>query len=1006
MEPIGEVHRMPPGEPKGANGVEPGVQGQGRFGLIAELGHGGMADVYLAVMRGPAGFNFNKLLVLKLLRQHLAEDPEFVSLFLREARLSALLNHPNIVHTIEVGQEGGRYFLVMEYLEGQPLSRAMHRLGAELTLPMRARILADVLAGLHYAHELADIDGTPLHVVHRDVSPQNVFLTYDGVVKLVDFGVAKASGDSVQTRGGVVRGKVAYMSPEQVAGEPVDQRADVFAAGVMLWEAMAGFRLWKGVEEIGIVRRLLNDEIPSLRNACQNADPELERICHKAMAFRPHDRYATAADFQADLESHLDRIGERVQARAIGKLVAKHFRDERARIKATIEWQLGSEQGLGRDDIGLERLPTLSRPLESIPPLPGGVPSISCTPTTSSVPRLDAEASASRQPRIVNSPKPPENPAPELPPTRPAFHSAEVLAAASEAGGLARSEESSEASAALLAIESDNVLCVETGELQLGQFDVASSPRIDLGEVEASPAVAFGPQGPAPGSEPQGPHRDQEPPPPPIVAPPADPAQSQDDAACAKAVAEAATEPEAPGDEVPVRGGASDEAPAAAAGATLEPADDEPTPFVDLGGVATSDDDLRIVIPAGSDVAFGARAPSSALDSPDIPAPPAAPQDLGRAQGQDDVVEEASWELQVGSLLAEFRAEQATKRPRDDAARSDGESVEAAARPERDSARLDSAALPKRELPKPEPAVAKGPADRKLDVTPAETSSEPAEPIVEPVAARVEDAAASKPPSGQEDGRGALEPSSPPSFPEPSSDEGTLEVSERAPETAIDRKAKEAPAAALEPAPGARPAADPAHEAAEGPKSRRWIGTVLTGAVIACGVALFWSTFRSDPDSERAAEGEAPHASAPTARDPERSAVAEPPAAPKLVALSVHAVPEGASLVLDGSPFGASPVRRTVARDGKPHRLEARSPGFVSKTEEVVFDRDRTITLVLEKEATPAASSQPEAKRPPVEPKHAPLPKEPVAAPPPKAPVAAPGTKKPSRHIDPDDPWK
>src|SRR4051794_26091703 len=191
----------------------------GKYRLIAELGHGGMADVFLAVARGPIGFN--KLLVVKRLKANLVDEPEYVAMLGDEARLAARLNHPNVVQTNEVGQEGDQYFIAMEYLDGQPLHRVLTRSEKKERMPlaMHLRIVCDVLSGLHYAHELADFDGSPLNVVHRDVTPQNIFVTYDGQVKLVDFGIAKASGRDGETKTGIVKGKVTYMGPEHAMGK-------------------------------------------------------------------------------------------------------------------------------------------------------------------------------------------------------------------------------------------------------------------------------------------------------------------------------------------------------------------------------------------------------------------------------------------------------------------------------------------------------------------------------------------------------------------------------------------------------------------------------------------------------------------------------------------------------------------------------------------------------------------------------------------------------------------
>src|SRR5580692_2855373 len=244
--------------------VEPGRgRSVGKYQLLAVLGRGGMADVFLALSRGPMGFS--KLVVLKRLRRALADDKGFRNMFLDEARLAARLNHPNVVHTHEVGEDKGNYFIAMEYLEGQSLNKVIHELSKRgETLPelVCARIISDALAGLHYAHELKDFDGTPLDIIHRDVSPHNVFVTYDGQVKLVDFGIAKAALSQVQTEVGVLKGKVAYMAPEQAMGTDVDGRADIFAMGIVLWELLAQERLMTGESAAATLLRLLQQPIP------------------------------------------------------------------------------------------------------------------------------------------------------------------------------------------------------------------------------------------------------------------------------------------------------------------------------------------------------------------------------------------------------------------------------------------------------------------------------------------------------------------------------------------------------------------------------------------------------------------------------------------------------------------------------------------------------------------------------------------------------------------------
>ena len=315
----------------------------GKYRLIAVLGRGGMACVHLAVMHGPSGFN--KLVVLKQIHPEYAEDPEVLGMFLDEARLAARLSHPNVVQTNEVGQDGERHFMAMEYLDGQPLNRILHRLSTRggLPLAMHLQIIVDLLGGLHHAHELADYDGSPLGVVHRDINPQNIFVTYDGVVKVVDFGVAKARSSVVQTGFGIVKGKISYMAPEQVRSEPVDRRADLFAVGVMLWEAVTHTRPWKGVTELAVMKSLIHGEFPPVRAAAPDVPEVLAAIITKALAPNREDRYATAAELQASLEAYLEATGERVQAREVSKLVSSLFAADRVALKAVVQAQLRAD---------------------------------------------------------------------------------------------------------------------------------------------------------------------------------------------------------------------------------------------------------------------------------------------------------------------------------------------------------------------------------------------------------------------------------------------------------------------------------------------------------------------------------------------------------------------------------------------------------------------------------------------------------------------------------------
>jgi eukaryotic-like serine/threonine-protein kinase len=327
--------------------------GEARFGkyrLIAELGHGGMADVFLAVQAGPAGSGFRKLTVIKRLRQNLAEEAEFVAMLVDEARIAARLNHPNVVQTNEVGQVGPHYFISMEYLDGQPMHRIQHRSAqrakdgspAIVSKEQQYIVLMDALAGLHHAHELADFDGTPLAIVHRDMTPHNIFVTFAGQVKVVDFGIAKAAGRASETRQGVVKGKVRYMAPEQAVGQHVDRRADLFSMGVILWEIATGRRLWKDKDDLQIVHELVSGNIMASPRAVDPNVPEaMDRICQRALATKPEDRYATAEEFRADLESFLADTGHLVDARRkLAPSICTLFEDKRDEIRAVIEKQL------------------------------------------------------------------------------------------------------------------------------------------------------------------------------------------------------------------------------------------------------------------------------------------------------------------------------------------------------------------------------------------------------------------------------------------------------------------------------------------------------------------------------------------------------------------------------------------------------------------------------------------------------------------------------------------
>ncbi|HTN82945.1 MAG TPA: bifunctional serine/threonine-protein kinase/ABC transporter substrate-binding protein, partial [Sorangium sp.] len=313
----------------------------GKYRLIAKLGRGGMGDVFLAIARGPG--SFNKLVVVKRHRDMAADGEKVVTMFLDEAKLSARLNHPNIVQTYEVSADEAGYFTVMEYLEGQPLNAMMRSVaqgdaGAEgFTRGFWIRIVADMLSGLHYAHELCDYDGSPLGIVHRDVSPHNIFVTYDGAVKLLDFGIAKASINTNLTETGKLKGKTSYMAPEQaVDSASIDRRADIFVAGIVLWELLTRERLFGGDAVSALWKLAAVDEIQRPSFVHPDIPPALDAIVGRALERDPTKRFATAQEMRAALEDYLREAGEDVRADEVGARMRSAFAERRASMQRQV----------------------------------------------------------------------------------------------------------------------------------------------------------------------------------------------------------------------------------------------------------------------------------------------------------------------------------------------------------------------------------------------------------------------------------------------------------------------------------------------------------------------------------------------------------------------------------------------------------------------------------------------------------------------------------------------
>src|SRR5262245_34946829 len=276
----------------------------GKYTLFERIGRGGMAEVYKGRIQGPAGFE--RVFVVKRILPHLSDDASFIKMFVEEAKLSARLNHPNIVHIFELGAVEGEYFISMEDIRGHDLSATMRAIWKALGPPrpeLVSYIGREACRGLAYAHSLTDENGRPLGMIHRDVSPSNVMLSYEGSVKMLDFGIAKALVDGAEpTKGGTLKGKYAYMAPEQTEGDNIDNRSDIFACGTVLHEVLTGRRLFKGQNDVQTIERVRRCEVPrpSLQNPA--VPPELDDIILKALQRDPFRRWSNAADMADALD--------------------------------------------------------------------------------------------------------------------------------------------------------------------------------------------------------------------------------------------------------------------------------------------------------------------------------------------------------------------------------------------------------------------------------------------------------------------------------------------------------------------------------------------------------------------------------------------------------------------------------------------------------------------------------------------------------------------------------
>ena len=343
VEPTSPTIDAPASESDDDGAAPPNESRLGRYQLCFELASGGMASVFLARVSGAAGFE--KLVALKRIHPHLANDPEFVEMFLDEARIASRINHPNVCSVFDFGRAGGTYYIAMEYVFGETLSTLLARLyqRPEVLADPRwpcfaARIVADVCEGLHAAHELRGDKGELLHLIHRDVTPQNLFVGYDGSISIVDFGIARAAGRLHHTRVGQLKGKLAYVAPEQgKRAIELDRRADIWSLGVVLWELLCARSLFRGETKADTITAVLARPVPPPSHIRPDVGEELDRIVVRALSRDRDERYPTAREMGRALNRYIAHTGEPVTPADVADWMDEHFAEEKSRREELVE---------------------------------------------------------------------------------------------------------------------------------------------------------------------------------------------------------------------------------------------------------------------------------------------------------------------------------------------------------------------------------------------------------------------------------------------------------------------------------------------------------------------------------------------------------------------------------------------------------------------------------------------------------------------------------------------
>ncbi|MGD9151607.1 MAG: serine/threonine-protein kinase, partial [Desulfobacterales bacterium] len=316
---------------------DPKSQQFGKYQLLQKIAVGGMAELYRATVTRDHGFE--KRVAIKKILPHLSDEGNLVKAFIDEAKLAALLQHENIIQIYDFGSIDGEYFIAMEYLFGKDLRKLIHKLrksGDPLDLESTLYIISRICDGLDYSHKLRDLQGKPLNIIHRDINPQNIFLTYEGQVKIIDFGIAKAASHNSTTHEGLIKGKIAYMSPEQAMGHIIDHRSDIFSTGIILYELLAGRRMFEG-ETMHIYNQVREACYTPLKKLRPDLPDKLYAVVDRALAKESDDRYQTCGQMLADLEECIFELSVRPNSRSFASFIKDFFKEEFA-IEETALW--------------------------------------------------------------------------------------------------------------------------------------------------------------------------------------------------------------------------------------------------------------------------------------------------------------------------------------------------------------------------------------------------------------------------------------------------------------------------------------------------------------------------------------------------------------------------------------------------------------------------------------------------------------------------------------------